>query len=201
MVVAISQITKKGGVEVNVQDGVVTGVAPFSVTIPEGVTTIGEGAFANCTSLESIILPEGVTTIEESAFEGCNSLESITLPEGVTTIGEGAFSSCTSLESITLNSNLLSFSLSVFGDSANNTPVQTITIPQGWKPSESVDEPQVMLAFLSMSVESVAASVDSLGTWTSTDKTCTVYLSQSKQSELATVEATLQGKGYTVQYL
>ena len=45
MIAAISQITKKGGVKVNVQDGVVTGLVPFSITLPESVTTIGDSAF------------------------------------------------------------------------------------------------------------------------------------------------------------
>ena len=61
------------------------------MTLPEGVTTIGDGAFRECSSLTSVTLPEGVTTIGEYAFKGCSSLTSVTLPEGVATIGRGAF--------------------------------------------------------------------------------------------------------------
>ena len=48
--------------------------------IPEGTTTIGEFAFKDCSSLQSIAIPEGVTKIDESAFYGCSSLQSITIP-------------------------------------------------------------------------------------------------------------------------
>ena len=58
--------------------------------------------FMYCTSLSSITLPEGLTSIGGSAFSGCTSLSSITLPEGLTSIGTHAFSSCTSLNSLTL---------------------------------------------------------------------------------------------------
>ena len=73
-----------------------------SVTIPEGVTTIGRHAFAGCSSITSVTIPEGVTTIGDLAFKGCTSLTSVTIPEGVTSIGEGAFYGCSSLESITI---------------------------------------------------------------------------------------------------
>ena len=52
-----------------------------SVTIPNGVTIIGEDAFFRCRSLASITIPEGVTSIGNSAFRSCTSLASITIPE------------------------------------------------------------------------------------------------------------------------
>ena len=63
-------------------------------TIPNSVTTIGEGAFSGCDSLTSINISNSVTTIGEGAFSGCNSLTSINIPNSVTTIGEDAFASC-----------------------------------------------------------------------------------------------------------
>mgnify|MGYP002802687320 CR=1 FL=1 len=50
------------------------------------------------TSLESVTIPEGVTDIGENAFAGCSSLEKITIPDSVTDIGLSAFSGCTALE-------------------------------------------------------------------------------------------------------
>jgi len=58
--------------------------------------------FYNCTKLESVTLPDGLTTIGTHAFNNCTKLESVTLPNGLTTIGERAFNNCSSLESITL---------------------------------------------------------------------------------------------------
>ena len=72
------------------------------VTIPDGVTTIGEEAFWACSSLKSVTIPNGVTSIGESAFRGCSCLASITIPNGVTSIGENALMDCVSLSSITI---------------------------------------------------------------------------------------------------
>lgn len=73
-----------------------------SFAIPESVTTIGLGAFADATNLTSISIPESVHTIETSAFMSCSALTSITIPEGVSTIAGGTFSSCRALTEITL---------------------------------------------------------------------------------------------------
>jgi hypothetical protein len=54
--------------------------------IPESVTTIGRGAFANATNLTGVNIPESVQKIEISAFMSCSALTSITIPDGVTTI-------------------------------------------------------------------------------------------------------------------
>ena len=68
----------------------------------KSVTSIGDRAFYDCSSLASIMLPDGVTSIGDWAFYDCSSLTSITLPDGVTSIGDGAFYGCTSLASITI---------------------------------------------------------------------------------------------------
>ena len=71
-------------------------------TIPKSVTSIGESAFCDCSSLTCITIPESVTSISEYAFYGCSSLTSITIPNSVTSIGNGAFAGCSSLTSITI---------------------------------------------------------------------------------------------------
>ena len=73
-----------------------TGEYSGSITIPaivthEGkeysVTSIGDEAFRDCTSLTAITLPESVTSIGRDAFHGCWGLTTITIPESVTSIG------------------------------------------------------------------------------------------------------------------
>ena len=73
-------------------------------SIPEGVTSIGSGAFAQNDSLTSITIPSSVTSIESSAFFGCSNLTNITIPSSVTTISTWSFSGCTNLNEVTIES-------------------------------------------------------------------------------------------------
>ena len=66
------------------------------------ISTIGEAAFFECSTLRSITIPEGVTTIEYGAFYNCANLKEVTLPEGVVTIGNYAFCHCLGLHNIKL---------------------------------------------------------------------------------------------------
>ena len=61
-------------------DGVLNSFAPAGLTeytIPNSVTSIGEWAFAYCTSLTSITIPDSVTSIGDRAFYHCDSLTSV----------------------------------------------------------------------------------------------------------------------------
>ncbi len=85
------------------------------VTIPEGVTTIGDYAFSGCTALTDMTLPEGLITIGDHAFFNCDALTSVIFPEGATTIGVSAFDSCSELTQVTLPA-----SVTIIGDEAFN---------------------------------------------------------------------------------
>lgn len=79
-----------------------------SYVIPNSVTSIGESAFFNCSSLTNVIIPTSVTSLSNYAFYGCSSLTSVTIPNVVTSIGVRAFNNCTNLTSITLPTHLYS---------------------------------------------------------------------------------------------
>ena len=79
-----------------------TGKEGTNYEVPDGVATIGEYAFYDCSSLRSITIPDSVTSIESHAFFGCSSLTSIAIPDSVTRIGDYAFVHCTSLRSIAI---------------------------------------------------------------------------------------------------
>ncbi len=97
-----------------------------SITIPDSVTSIGDGAFCCCAKLTSITIPDGVKSIGNYAFEECTALESITIPGSVLSIGYSAFEGCTALKSITIPDSVLNI-----GDSAFEgcTALESITIP------------------------------------------------------------------------
>jgi len=85
-----------------------------TVTIPNGVTSIGDHAFYNCRSLTGITIPDSVTSIGSHAFENCTSLTSIPIPNSVTSIGGYAFEDCTSLASITIPNSVTNIESSAF---------------------------------------------------------------------------------------
>ena len=86
-----------------------------SVTIPNSVTEIGERAFEYCESLTSVTIPDSVTTIGYGAFRYCESLTSVTIPDSVTEIGEWAFYNCSSLTSVTIPDSVTEIGGVAFG--------------------------------------------------------------------------------------
>ena len=77
-----------------------------SVSLPEGLTSIGDYAFTTCWNLTSVTIPEGVSSIGKFAFEECSSLNSAVIPDSVVSIGNGAFQLCTGLTTLSLPKNL-----------------------------------------------------------------------------------------------
>ena len=97
-------------------------------TIPNSVTSIGEYAFYDCTSLTSVTIPDSVTIIGDFAFFYCTSLTSVTIPDSVTSIGYKAFCSCESLTSVTIPDSVTFIANEAFADCKSLTSVM---IPNG----------------------------------------------------------------------
>ena len=94
-----------------------SGLNITEIVLPSSVTLIGENAFANCTSLESVTFAEGasLTSIGKGAFTNCVKLKSINIPSTITKIEPNTFQGCASLESVNFDSQSI---LTEIGDYA-----------------------------------------------------------------------------------
>ena len=86
-----------------------------SVNIPQGVTELPMGCFADCTKLTAISVPAQVKSIGYMCYYGCTGATSLTLAEGVTRIGEMAFFDCNKLTEVTIPASVSSIGNLAFG--------------------------------------------------------------------------------------
>ena len=98
-----------------------------SVIIPEGVTNVGDYAFCGCKYLKSVTLPESLKNIGTYAFGDCRALTAVTIPAGVMNIGDASFSCCDKLTSVTIPPSVTTIRNSSFEDCKSLTAV---TIPR-----------------------------------------------------------------------
>ena len=86
-----------------------------SIKVEEGVTTIGNWAFAYCSNAKMIDLPEtSLVKIGQSAFYRCSALEEIFIPDTVTQMAGSVFAYCSSLISVSISEKLTFIDSSVF---------------------------------------------------------------------------------------
>lgn len=114
------------------------------------LTTIGESAFAGCSSLESITFPASLTTIGESAFQG-SGLKSVdfTGTTSLDSIGAWAFAQCENLTTVVMNDNTSKIGEGAFFDDANlitfNMPIACTVAPNYiFKGTSSIDTANVL---------------------------------------------------------
>ena len=79
-----------------------SGKPETAYTVPNTVTTIGIGAFDDCTALTTVTLPESLAYIENYAFDGCTAITRITIPANTTKISAWAFRDCTAITQMTV---------------------------------------------------------------------------------------------------
>lgn len=99
--------------------------AMTSITLPEGLTTIGDRAFFYCTSVQEITIPSSVTRIGMQSFSRCDKLTNIDLPDGLKVLRDGAFSRARGLVSLTIPANVNHIG---FGITDECLKLQSITV-------------------------------------------------------------------------
>ena len=102
-----------------------------SVTLPDRVTSIEDGAFYYCSSLTAVIIPNSITSIGDNAFSGCSSLTAVIIPNSITSIGDYAFGDCYKLTSVYFQGNAPSAGDNVFYG-VNNARVYYLPGTKGW---------------------------------------------------------------------
>lgn len=102
-----------------------------NITIPQNpvpdyeVTTIGWGAFMNCSSLSNIDLPTSLIEIESSAFSGCSSLEAISIPKSVNKMSY-PFEGCDNLKTVIIDCEFKFHGSNSAAGSFNDNPYYSI---------------------------------------------------------------------------
>ena len=98
-----------------------------AIVIENGITALGNYLAKGFTNVESVTLPEGLTSIGTACFEG-HKFTSIKLPETLQTIGNYAFNACASLTSIDIPASVKNLNRYAF---YNNTSLKTVTGGEG----------------------------------------------------------------------
>ena len=87
-----------------------------NIIIPEGVQSIGDYAFRNCSSINNVSLPSSLESIANYAFNNCTNLEEIVFPESLKTIGDYSFEKCKSIKSVLIPNEVTAIGEYAFKD-------------------------------------------------------------------------------------
>ena len=151
-----------------------------SVTISEGVTSIGEYMFYACNNIETINIASSVISIGKYAFSGCSSLQNISMPTALNSIKDNTFYGCKNLQSIIIPGSVISIGQQAF---ANCSSLQSLVIPN------SVDSIGNFAFNYCSSLESIVFpnEVVHIGQWLM--QMCTSLTSVTLPQNLTTIES------------
>ena len=93
-----------------------------SVSLPEGLGFIHDGAFQGCTGLTEIVIPSTVTSfVDGYQFEGCTNLRKVVLPESMPFINDHMFANCESLDSLIIPASVTNIADQAFANCTGMT--------------------------------------------------------------------------------
>jgi hypothetical protein len=96
------------------------------LTIGNGVTTIGDAAFQQCSNLRNVSIGSCVTNLGNYTFQICGNLTSVTIPNSVKSIGDFDFNYCSSLTNVTIGNRVSSIGKAAFQEC---TGLTNVTVP------------------------------------------------------------------------
>ena len=98
-----------------------------SVSLPQSLVSIGAGAFMGASMQSTLTLPGSLGEIGSQAFQGASGIKSLSIPDSVTELGSRVFYTCHSLETITIGAGVTTIPSSAFW---NASSLQNVTLPQ-----------------------------------------------------------------------
>ena len=164
-----------------------------SITIGDNVLVIGSYAFASCDNLKDVNLPSNLEIIDAGAFYSCINLKSITIPESVIEINDNAFSNCSSLETINFPENLKYIGDSILSNTAwFNYRGKGLIVYDDWVYGYKGDMPQNYIVAIDKNIKGVA-SCSFVG-----DSNVSEFNVVSDNENLSSVDGVLFNKDKTV---
>lgn len=95
-------------------------------TVPVGITSFEDSAFAKANNLEKVIFQNGVESLSNEIFYNNTGIKTIEFSDSIGAIGERAFSGCTNLKEITIPDSVTQLGESIF---SNCTSLKKVVVP------------------------------------------------------------------------